>query len=323
MDRLLVESSPHIRAGQDVPRIMWSVVGALVPCGVAAGVFFGFWAIRVVLVCVLASVTAEAVIQLLRRRPVTVHDGSAVVTGILLAYTLPPNSPIIVAVVGSFAAIAIGKQVFGGLGHNIWNPALVGRAFVQAAYAPSVSLSQWPILKEIGRYSADIRVDVVSRASPLAVDYAGRFYQIRDLFMGNVPGCIGETSALAILIGGLVLVGLKIVNWRMPLSYIGTVFVLAWILPSSYTGWFNGMPAYHIFAGGLMLGAFFMATDMVTTPITNRGIAIFGIGAGVLTTVIRLYGGYPEGVCYSILLMNTATPLIDRFTRPRVFGAKR
>ncbi len=324
MEQLLVETSPHIRSPQDVRRIMWTVVAALIPAGVAAGVFFGYWAIRLVSVCVITSVATEAIIQILRRRPVTVHDGSAVVTGILLAYVLPPNAPILVGAVGSFVAIAIGKQAFGGLGANIWNPALVGRAFVQMAYASKVSLSAWPVLKEAGHFSADVRtVDAVSRASALATDFTNGTYSVWDLFLGRVPGCIGETSAIALLLGGLVLIGLRIVNWRMPLSYIGTVFVLTWLLPSPYTGWFKGMPFYHIFAGGLMLGAFYMATDMVTSPVTNRGIVIFGVGAGLLTTAIRYYGGYPEGVCYAILLMNTATPLIDRYTKPRVFGARK
>ena len=324
MEQFLVETSPHIRATQDVRRVMWTVVVALIPAGVAAGVFFGYWAIRLVAVCVITSVATEAVIQILRRKALTVDDGSAVVTGILMAYVLPPNSSILVGTVGSFIAIAIGKQAFGGLGHNIWNPALVGRAFVQMAYASKVSLSEWPVLNEITHFSADVRgVDAVSRASALAVDFTKGTYSVADLFLGKVPGCIGETSALALLIGGAALILLRIVNWRMPLSYIGTVFALTWVLPSPYTGWFGGMPFCHIFAGGLMLGAFYMATDMVTTPVTGKGIVIFGIGAGVLTTVIRYYGGYPEGVCYAILLMNTATPLIDRYTGPRVFGAKK
>jgi electron transport complex protein RnfD len=324
LEQFLVETSPHIRAPQDVRRVMWTVVGALIPAGVAAGIFFGYWAIRLVAVCVLVSVATEVIIQFLRRKDITIRDGSAVVTGILLAYVLPPNSSILVGAVGSFIAIAIGKQAFGGLGHNIWNPALVGRAFVQMGYASKVSLSQWPVLKEIGHFSADVRgVDAVSRASALAVDFAKGDYTIGELFLGRIPGSIGETSALALLIGGVVLIALKIINWRMPLSYIGTVFALTWVLPSRFTGWFGGMPLYHIFAGGLMLGAFYMATDMVTTPITNRGIVVFGVGAGVLTTAIRYYGGYPEGVCYAILLMNTATPVIDRYARPRVFGAKR
>ncbi len=317
---LIVSSSPHVRARGGIPLIMWTVVLTLIPAGAVGTIVFGYYVLVVAAASVATAVATEALIQAARKKPITVSDGSAFITGLLLAYVLPPNVPLYVAVVGSFVAIGVAKQTFGGLGCNIWNPALVGRAFVQVAYPAHVSMAEWPILKAGHFLTSNIHVDAVSRATPLVAGAAAKQYGYLQLFLGRHPGCMGETSAAALIAGGLVLITLRHVDWRVPLCYIGTVAFLSWVLPARGQGWLSGDPLYSVLSGGLMIGAFFMATDMVTSPLTAKGMAIFGMGAGIMTVVIRLYGGYPEGVCYAILLMNTATPLIDRYCRPRVFG---
>ncbi|MEP9411229.1 MAG: RnfABCDGE type electron transport complex subunit D [Candidatus Brocadia sp.] len=328
---LIVSASPHIRDAESIPRIMWAVVFSLIPAGIAGFFTFGYYCIYVVFLSCVTAVVTEIFILLLRKRPVvnTIKDGSAVVTGILLAYTLPPGVPWYIPVVGSFFAIAVVKHAFGGLGNNIWNPALAARAFLQVAY-PAVINSDWRVLQHgIGNLVHSITrvdpegklVDAITRATPLTKEAGAETYRLIQLLVGNVPGCIGETSAVALLLGGIYLIYRRYVKWYVPVGYIATVFVMVLILPPRIaTPWANN-PFYHIFAGGLFLGAFFMATDMVTSPLTKRGLFIFAIGAGVLTALIRFYSGYPEGVCYSILLMNTATPLIDRFTKPRLYGS--
>lgn len=328
-EKLLVSSSPHIRCDESIPKIMWSVAIALAPAGIASLILFGASALLVILISVVTAVATEAIIQKLSGQPVTVSDGSAFVTGLLLAFVLPSSAPWYVPMVGSFIAIAIAKQCFGGLGYNIWNPALIGRAFVQLAYGAKVSLAVWPAPLGCATMSgASVsKWDAMTQASPLFKGGAGIEYDYLDLFLGRVPGCLGETCVLALLIGGIFLVVRGYVDWRLPVFYVGTAFVLALVLPGKAwvkdsAGHLVGNPLYHTLAGGLILGAFFMATDMVTTPITKMGLAIFGAGCGVLTMLIRYYGGYPEGVCYSILLMNTATPLIDRWCQPKVVGAK-
>jgi len=319
--KLIVSASPHIRSPENVSRIMWTVAATLVPAGLWGWYWFGFAALRVVAFSVITAMVSEAVVQrLIKKEPVTLHDGSAVVTGMLYAYCLPPSAPWYVAVVGAAFAVVVVKHLFGGLGYNIWNPALAGRAFVQIAYASKVSLARWPV----GRMPVErMPVDTETAATPL-VSLAGEAvkngYGVLDLFLGKVPGCIGEVSAVLLLLGAVVLVVKKYVKWQLPAAYVGTVAVLALVLPPREGHVAFSVP-YHIFAGGLILGAFFMATDMVTSPITVKGMIIFGIGCGVLTALIRIYGGYPEGVCYSILLMNTATPMIDKYTRPRKYGA--
>jgi len=312
---LIVSSSPHIRSDESIPRIMWTVVLALLPGGVLGVAFFGSSALMVICLAVASAVATEAAIQTLAKQRLTASDGSAFLSGLLLAYVLPPNVPWYVPVVGGVFAIAVVKQAFGGLGNNIWNPALAARAFLQLAYPAKVSLSAWPVPG----------MDGITQASPLFKEMGASPYGLLDLFLGKVPGCIGETSALALLVGGVFLIYRGYVNWRVPVLYIAAVFILTWILPDAKHIAQNAPhlvhdPVYHVLAGGVFLGAFFMATDMVTTPLSHKGLAVFAIGCGVLTSLIRYYTGYPEGVCYSILLMNTATPLIDRFARPRVYG---
>ncbi len=342
-NKLIVGPAPHLGTPDSVPRIMWSVALALVPALVAAAVVFGWYALAVVAVSAAAAVVTEAAVQAFRGVPVTVRDGSAVVTGVLLAMTLPPNVPLYVPAVGSVFAIAIAKHAFGGLGCNIWNPALAGRAFLLAAYSGSIVMTKWPILKAFG-FGTITGPDAVTRATPCAVLKNApltffEHYSLGDLLFGTIPGSIGETSAIALIVGGLFLIIKKYVNWRLPLAYVLTLFVMVLILPvrDGHGGWLalwnidwalQGEALLlraiaHCLAGGLMIGAFFMATDMVTSPLSDRGQVFFGIGCGVLVALIRLYGGYPEGVCYSILIMNTAVWLIDRHTVPRFFGLKR
>ncbi len=395
MSRLTVSSSPHIRHPDTVPRIMWSVSAALLPALVASGYFFGWRAYFVTALSIATAVACEAGAQWLRRRPVTVSDGSAVVTGILVAFCMPATVRWFVPVVGSAAAILIAKHCFGGLGNNIWNPALVGRALVHNSFPADMNPSSYPVVRTahtgegLGAWLRDVlhhlqvnvgttvggdgAPDAITGASPLTAlkgrlieqpDAAARalgreFVEafrntapaaaenpgapegavhpvgLLDAFLGNIGGNIGEVCALLLLAGAVFLVLRGAIRWYVPVLYVGTVAVLVAVLPLPLGGeeskwvWAAALRAgepggryvgYHVLCGGLMLGALYMATDMVTTPLARKGLVVFAVGCGVLTALIRLYGGYPEGVCYSILLMNTAVPLIDRWTRPRVFG---
>lgn len=298
---LVVTSSPHVRSQDSVKEIMWSVVIALLPAIFAAVYFFKARALWVILTAVVGAVLTEYIFQKIRKKKITIKDGSAVVTGVLLALTLPPSIPLWTAFLGAVVAVGLGKQIFGGIGQNPFNPALVGRAFLTASYP--VLMTTWT-------------VDGVSTATPLAqMKMEGIATDTWNLFVGHIGGSLGETSALALLLGFSYLLYKGYVNWRIPLAMIGTVFLGTFA--------FGADPIFHLFAGGLMLGALFMATDMVSTPTTKLGRWIFGISAGIIVVVIRLWGGYPEGVMYSILLMNTAVPLINRYTRPRSLGEVR
>jgi electron transport complex protein RnfD len=333
MSQLTVTASPHIRSVGSVKHVMWAVVIAMLPAFAGSVWFFGWRALMLVGLSVASAVGFDALTQRIFGRKVTISDGSAVITGILLAFNLPPGVPWWIPVVGSAFAVIVVKQFFGGLGHNFVNPALAARAFLVVSW-PGHMTSMWLA----PRGSTISGLDAVTSATPMAVlknaseivgpagDAAGLLAQaqswpvIGKLFMGNVGGCLGETSALLLLVGGLFLILFHgIIDWRIPVGYIGTVLVLTLILPGPKHDLLPYL-LYHVLGGGLMLGAFFMATDYVTSPITGKGRWIFAVGCGVLTVVIRLWGGYPEGVSYSILLMNVATPLIDRFTRPRLFG---
>ena len=312
---------------------MWAVVIAMLPAFAGSIWFFGWRALMLVGLAIASAVLFDGLFQKMFGRKVTVTDGSAVITGMLLAFNLPPGVPWWIPVVGAAFAVIVVKQFFGGLGHNFVNPALAARAFLVVSW-PGHMTAMW-LAPRGGTLSG---LDAVTTATPLGVlknaaeivgpsgDAAGLLAQAQSwpvvgkLFLGNVGGCLGETSALLLIIGGLLLILFHgIIDWRIPAGYIGTVLVLSLILPGPKHDLLPYL-LYHVFGGGLMLGAFFMATDYVTSPITTKGRWIFAVGCGVLTVVIRLWGGYPEGVSYSILLMNVATPLIDRFTRPRLFG---
>jgi len=341
--RLLVTASPHIYSSVTVSKLMWAVVIALLPALGGSIYFFGFKALLIIAISTAAAVLFDTLAQLMFKRKVTVGDGSAVITGLLLAFNLPPNVPLWLPIVGAAFASIVVKQFFGGLGHNFINPALGARAFLVASW-PTHMTTTWlaphnGTLSGLPSQALKLCTDAITTATPLNVLKHGSklllpgneprlLYQhlqswetIKNLFFGNIGGCLGETSALLLLIGGIFLIVTRVIDWRIPLSYLLTVAVLVLILPGHKTAVLNYF-LFHLFSGGLMLGAFYMATDYVTSPLTHKGRVIFGIGCGVLTSVIRLWGGYPEGVCYSILLMNVATPLIDRLTLPRIFGTR-
>ncbi len=307
---LRLESSPHLHSRWTTKQIMWFVVVSLVPCIIASVLFFGIYQLVVIAVATAVCLGTEAGIQAIRKKPVTIMDGSAAITGLLLGLIIPPNFNLFFVTIGSIVSIAIGKQLFGGLGYNIFNPALVGRAFLQAAFP--VPMTTW--------VKPNMAIDGVTSATPLsAMKFDKVFADTGSMFIGNIGGSLGETSAIAVLIGGIFLIVLGIANWRIPVSMIVGAVVIGgvfWLIdPATYPA-----PWFHIFAGGFMFGAMFMATDMVTSPITGKGMWIFGIGISLFTIIIRLFGGLPEGVMYSILLMNATVPLINRYTRPRIFG---
>jgi electron transport complex protein RnfD len=318
-----LESSPHVHAPQETAQIMRAVIYSLLPACAAAVYFFGLSALWVLLLATLGCVGVEAVCQRLMGKAVAVSDGSAVVTGILLALNLPPTSPWWLTLLGAVIAIAIGKQVYGGLGANPFNPALVARVALLISFP--VQMTTWSAPAPLGSGQ-----DLITAATPLgawksAVMLTGTLPvaaqgSTLDYLLGNMPGCIGEVSALALLLGAAYLFWRKILTWHIPVGYLGSVVLLSgafWLAnPGRYPD-----PVFHLLTGGLILGAFYMATDMVTSPVTPQGMVLFGIGCGVLTVLIRLFGGYPEGVSFAILLMNAATPLIDRYVHPRVYGA--
>lgn len=312
----IISSSPHIHNTTTISTAMRDVLIALMPALFLALYFFGLKAFSVIVTCVTVAFFSELICQKIMNRQASLNDCSAVVTGLLLAFCLPPGLSWGIAALGALVAIIIGKQVFGGLGNNIFNPALIGRAVLLASWP--VEMTRW--LKPIDHVTTATPLYLFKEASKIKGNIELDFLpSIGDLFFGNVSGSLGETSALALLIGGVYLILRGHVDWRIPVFYIGTVFLLTLTigLKNGQGIWF---PLFHILSGGLMLGALFMATDWVTSPISRKGKIIFGMGCGMLTVLIRFNGGYPEGVCYAILLMNLTTPVIDRFTRSRVFG---
>ena len=310
MDKLTINVSPHIVSKIDTKHMMKGVLTALIPAFLVSLYYFRMQAVYVYLACTLGCVLTEATLRKVRNKKITIDDYSAVLTGVLLAMVLPPKIPLWMASLAGVFAIALGKEIFGGLGQNIFNPALLARAFLMAAFP--VTLTTW---------AKPITLDTVTSATPLGL---AKFEHITtsyfSLLSGNVAGCIGETSALALILGGAYLLYKKIIDYRIPVAYIGTVFIFSSVMylisPNQYVS-----PLFHVLAGGLLIGAFFMATDPVTSPVTVKGRWIFGIGCGLITMIIRLWGGLPEGVMYSILLMNAVTPLISRLSKPRRYGA--
>ena len=309
-NNLLVSSSPHLHNDESVNKIMWMVVISLLPAGAAGVSVFGVRALWVIIMCILSAVISEGILQKISGSKITILDGSAVLTGLLLAYNLSPIVPLWLAVIGSFFSIFIGKFVFGGLGKNIFNPALAGRAFLMAS---------WP--QYMTAFNLPMKYDAVVSATPLAIIKEGGVVSnisYLGLFFGNRGGCIGEVGIFALLIGAAFLLIRKYISWQIPLAYIATTGLMAFIFGGK--GLFNGDWIFHILSGGLILGAFFMATDYVTSPLTSKGQVIFGVGCGLFTMIIRLWGGYPEGASYAILIMNAVVPLIDRHVRPRIYG---
>ncbi len=345
---LKVSAAPHINSGETISRIMWTVVIAMLPAMIYSVYIFGIRALLILITGAAAAAAGEALIQYALKKKITVYDGSAVITGLLLGMNVPPSAPLWMVAVGSVFAVVIVKQLFGGLGFNIFNPALAARAFLLASW-PVHMTTGWHVFDN-GKILSETAVntmnfpeaafDAVTGATPLTAlkegskilaEYSISMDQfcsflfspdmILERFTGSTGGCIGETSGLLILIGGLILIFRKVITWHIPVVFTATVGVLAFIYYSVLGYPVPGMIALsHVLSGGLFLGAFFMATDMVTSPVTRKGMLIFGAGCGIITFVIRIWGGYPEGVSYAVLLMNAAVPLIDRCTKPKVFG---
>ena len=303
---LAVSSSPHLRSSATTRRIMQEVCLALAPAGIAGIVLYGANAAALIAASVITAVLAEYLYQKITKQKTTVGDWSAVVTGLLLAYNLPANAPVWLAVIGSLIAIVLVKQVFGGIGSNFMNPALTARAILFISW--SSLMSSYP--------QSQFAVDAASSATPLAILNAGSTegLQLIDLLIGNCGGVLGETCKLAIILGGVYLIIRRIVDWKIPVAFIGTVFVCYLLKDGA------AVALHQLLAGGLMLGAIFMATDYATSPMTNIGRVIFGVGCGLLLFVIRAFAAYPEGCSFAILFMNVATPMIDKFTTPRIFG---
>ena len=315
-EKLIVSSSPHMVTKTDTSKIMGTVLIALLPA-FAVGIYqFGFRVVTLTAVFVASCVLFEYLYNKITKKPQTVGDLSAVLTGVLLAFNCPSSLPYEIAIVGSFAAIVVIKQLFGGIGQNLVNPAVTARVFMFIAFA--TPMTSWPTPR--GGHATGAVVDATTSATPLGVLSHGSFADVykdgftkMDLFLGNVGGCIGEVSALAILIGGLFLIWKKVISPIIPVTFIATVFVLGLIW-----GGFDGA-LFHILAGGLMLGAFFCATDYVTSPTLPLGKVIFGIGCGLFTMLIRIFASYPEGVSFAILLMNILTPYIDKICEKRMY----
>ncbi|MBR4283494.1 MAG: RnfABCDGE type electron transport complex subunit D [Anaerotignum sp.] len=310
MANFVVSGTPHVRSKESIQSIMRDVIIALVPATAAGIYYFGINALILVIAAIASAVAFEAICQKVMKKPVTVSDLSAVVTGLLLAMNLPAAAPIWVAIVGSAFAIIFGKQLFGGLGQNFINPALAGRAFLLASYPTEMTTWSVPNGLEVA--------DAATYATPLAQLKAGYLdANLVDLMLGKCGGTIGETCAIALIIGGVYLLYKHVISWKIPVIYIATVAILFGVIGR------HGMrmPLQEIMAGGVMLGGIFMATDYASSPVTPKGQIIFAVGAGVITYLIRTFGGYPEGVSYSILIMNCCVPLIERFTEPTIFGA--
>jgi len=323
IDKLRFSPAPHLRDKDNIPKIMWSVVIAMIPATLFGIYFFGFHAVKVIIIAVISTMFFEWLGIKIFKNHGSLLDGSAMITGILLALNLPSSSPWWLVVVGGAVAMFLGKHCYGGLGNNPFNPALVARVALLIAW-PAQMTTFYPAGNIFSGVDAEtmatpmgvMKVEMISKGTV----EAAKNISLWDMFVGNIGGSIGEVSALALIIGGLYMLYKKIITWHIPITYIGSVAVFTaifWMInPDKYIN-----PIFHLVGGGLLLGAIFMATDLVTTPVTAKGMIIFGLGCGIITVVIRLFGGYPEGVSFSILIMNAFTPLIDKFTLPKPFGA--
>ena len=320
MNNLIISPAPHAHSNDSVSKNMLNVVYALLPALIVSAYFFGLGSLIVTITAIVSCVLFEYLIQrFVLKGNVSIYDGSALLTGMLLAFNLPSNLPLWMILIGSLVAIGIGKMSFGGLGNNPFNPALVGRVFLLISFP--VEMTTWP--RPLGSWGLNTSyLDAETAATPLAMlkGHFGDLPTMLDLFVGNMGGSLGEISALALLAGGLFLLMRHTITWHIPVSILLTVFVFTGILhlvnPEIYAS-----PIVHLFTGGLMLGAFFMATDYVTSPMSSLGQIIFGMGIGIITVVIRCFGAYPEGVSFAILIMNAVTPLLNTYVKPKRFGA--
>lgn len=318
MSKLIISPAPHIHGGDTISKNMIGVIIALVPALLVGFYYFGLGAIIVTLTAVIASVAFEYLIQrFIFKTETSIGDGSAALTGLLLAMNLPSNLPIWIIIIGALVAIGIGKMTFGGLGNNPFNPALVGRVFLLISFP--VQMTSWPIPTPMAGTYLD--AETGSTALALMKSHAGEVPSMIDMLIGRMGGSLGEVSALALLAGLVYLLATRIISWHIPVSILATVLVftgiLHWSNPEVYA-----TPSMHLLSGGLLLGAIFMATDYVTSPMNSRGMLVYGVGIGIITVVIRVFGAYPEGVSFAILIMNAFTPLINTYIKPKRFGEK-
>lgn len=324
--QLIISVSPHVRSEETTSRIMWSVSASLLPATIIGAYFFGPQAVFTIILCIIAAVFSEYAFQKALKKKPSISDGSAFLTGLLLGMNLPPSVPFYIPIVGSFVAVIITKQLFGGLGFNVFNPALIGRAFLLISFPKLMTIWNEPT-------AAFVHLDAKTTATPLGIlkeEGAAKLIEVfgdkinlyEQLLVGHRAGSIGETSAIALLIGAAFLFYRGYISWHIPASFLGTAAVIAWVFGGK-GALFAGDPLLHLLSGGMILGAFFMATDYVTCPSIKKGQILFGIGCGFLTMLIRLKGGYPEGVMFAILIMNCFTPLIDRSFKTKIFGAKK
>ena len=321
---LIVTVSPHIKSEESTSRIMWSVNIALLPAAVMGAYFFGPRAVLAIALCIISALLSEYIYQKALNKKVSINDGSAFLTGLLLGMNLPASVPFYIPVVGSFVAVIITKQLFGGLGYNVFNPALIGRAFLLISFPKLMTIWTKP-------EAAFVQFDAKTTATPLGIlkeeglsklieVFGDKMNLYMELLKGHRAGSIGETSAIALIIGAAFLFYRGYITWHIPVSFLGTAAVMAWIFGAK-GALFAGDAVIHLLSGGMILGAFFMATDYVTCPSVKKGQILFGIGCGFLTMLIRLKGGFPEGVMFAILIMNCFAPLIDRGFKSKVFGA--
>lgn len=325
MNQFVISPSPHIHSGDSVQKNMYRVLVALVPAFLVSALFFGWDTWIVTAIAVLGCVLTEFLIQhYLMKVPTTIMDGSAMLTGVLLAFNLPGSLPWWIVLIGAIVSIAVGKMSFGGLGSNIFNPALIGRVFLLVSFP--AQMTSWPKPKMFNWSGVDVGtgatpLELVKQASKSGTiqDLGDGMGLIFDMIRGNVGGSLGEVSALALVVGGIYLIWKKVITWHIPVSILGTVIIFTSMLyfydPTRYVD-----PFFHVFSGGLMLGTIFMATDYATSPMTYKGMLIYGIGIGVITVLIRVFGAYPEGVSFAILIMNAATPLINVYMKPKRFA---
>ncbi|RHJ90524.1 RnfABCDGE type electron transport complex subunit D [Parabacteroides bouchesdurhonensis] len=321
-NKLYVSPSPHIHGGDSISKNMYGVLIALVPAFLVSLYFFGLGALIVTIISIVSCLAFEYLIQkfLMKKEP-TLCDGSALLTGVLLAFNLPSNLPAWIIIIGALAAIGIGKMSFGGLGNNIFNPALVGRVFLLISFP--AQMTTWPVVDALNVFPMTY-TDATTGATVLSLMNEGvldKLPSISNMLVGNMGGSLGEVSAIALILGLLYMLWKKIITWHIPISILVTVFVFTGIMhlvnPVQYAS-----PFVHLLSGGLMLGAIFMATDYVTSPMSKNGMLVYGVGIGILTTVIRLFGSYPEGMSFAILIMNAFTPLINSYIKPKHFGGK-
>ena len=320
--KLIATSNPHIRSSETTRSIMLDVIIAMLPALVWAVIWFGVKALTLTAVSVIGCMFWEWLYRTLLKKPQSIGDLSSVVTGMLLAFVSPVTTPYWMIIIGDFFAIVVVKQLFGGIGKNFVNPALAGRAFLLGSYAGVMTTWIDPAANKAPLMGST--ADIVTAATPLAYMKTGNMagltetYSVMDMFLGKTGGSLGEISAAMLILGGLYLIWRKVINWQTPVAYIATVAVLSFLFPKAGSSleWM----LYSVFGGGLMLGAFFMATDYATSPVTKKGQLVFGIGCGLFTVLIRYFGSYNEGVCYSIMVMNLCVALIDKYTKPTRFG---